>query len=602
MSLFDFIVGSFGVGILVLPGLLIARARALPHPLLAGFIISVVALVGIVLALDALGAPLALGVVLSGWGMLVVVAALYSRRYHLPIPQRSSAERFKWKESWPLLLPLAPLLAVVAYRACAQPLFGVDNVFRWNYLAEQMLARHSLEFYPPVTAADYEVYSWPDGIAPVVSSLYFWIYSLGGSARPALTAPLIILQVVLVVVAVYALARKTFSARAALFACALAACSPLIAWATAMGQETGLTAIALTALLLYLPRNRDEERPASIVVAAAAAGLGALAREYGFVLIVMALGLCVSRRLSLRALGVFGATAFAIATPWYIRNWTHTGNPFFNLAVGEWFPVNPVHSRLNESFQLEYGWSNLPPEAPRLFVVNCLAALAGGIAGGLLHFRAAKSLVVAAACVVVVWIASLSYTAAGFIYSMRVLNPALCLAAVLGGAALARWVPGPANTNAVVFALCLFATDSALRALTLPANVYRVPPSRWLGVGNAIHEYHQRPIYREFVRVAGDQRILVLGPNALLTTSGARTVPLWSPEVQFLFDPRLSPSAVAPRLQALNIGFVLLNTGKVNERFLAGSGFFRNPPDALRPVWSDEDMAFYRVYAGEPLK
>ena len=40
-----------------------------------------------------------------------------------------------------------------------------------------------------LSAADYQAYSWPDGIAPAVSSLYFWIYALAGSTRRALTAP-----------------------------------------------------------------------------------------------------------------------------------------------------------------------------------------------------------------------------------------------------------------------------------------------------------------------------------------------------------------------------------------------------------------------------
>jgi hypothetical protein len=533
------------------------------------------------------------------WALLTLASLLiwWRTRWRSPVP--SAAPPSTWRTNWPLLLPLVPMLAVVVYRTCSQPLFGVDTIFRWNYLAEQMVERSSLAFYPPVSAADYQIYSWPDGIAPVVSSLYFWIYSVAGSKQPALTAPGVILQFVLVVIAVFALGRKFFSERAGYFAGALIACSPLIAWATAMGQETGLTAISACALLLYLPRSPAEENTAALVFAALGASLGALAREYGVVLPILGLGLCIAHRLSPRSCGIFVAVTLVAAAPWYLRNWALTGNPFFNLSMGNLLPVNQVHSWLNESLRIDHGWSNLPPEAPRLFAVNCVAALLGGATGGLLYGRAVMSLLLAVVAIIAVWIASLSYTAAGFIYSMRVLNPALCIAAVFGGAALAKWVPGPANMTAVVFAMCLFATDSALRTLALPTNVYRIPPSLWLQVGNAIHEYHQRPIYREFVRVAGSQRILVLGPNALLTTLGAQTVPLWSPEASFLFDPLLSPSVAASRLQALNIGFVLLNTGLVNERFLARSRFFRHVQGALRPVWADVDMTFYQVNGGE---
>jgi hypothetical protein len=63
-----------------------------------------------------------------------------------------------------------------------------------------------------------------------------------------------------------------------------------------------------------------------------------------------------------------------------------------------------------------------------------------------------------------------------------------------------------------------------------------------------------------------------------------------------------SSSPVARRLQALNIGFVLLNTDKVNERFLTRSAFFRNPIGALRSVWSDEDMMFFQMHAATALE
>ena len=419
--------------------------------------------------------------------------------------------------------------------------------------------------------------------------------SVAGEARPGLTAPLVSFQFVLVVVAVFALARQLFSPRAAVFAAALVACTPLIGWASAMGQETGLTGIALVALLLYLPRTRADESAATIVVAALAAALGALAREYGLAIPLLGLGLCLARRLSPRACAIFAVAVAVSVVPWYARNWALTGNPLFGLALGGWFPVNEVHGWLNASYQAEHGWAHLPPEALRLVLTNCLAALIGGIAGVVLFFRSAPALVVAAALFVALWAVSLGYTAAGFIYALRVLNPALALAAVLGGAALARWVPERRSLGAITIALTLFAVDAALRTLTLPANVYRVPPREWLVAGRALHDYHGRPLYRELARIAGQERMLVLGPNALLTKQGARTVPLWSPEVRFVFDATLPPPEIARRLRAAGIGYALLTTGRVNERFLAHSAFFRDPAGALQPVWSDPDLVLLRV-------
>ena len=595
MTIGDVALGTAGLLTLAAPGVLLAYRWQLPQPLLAGFIGSAVALFGVVLGLQLAGQPLTTEVVRPIWGSFTIaaIALWWFGRMQTRTPFANSG--FPWAGNRLLLLPLVPALAVVIYRAGAQPLHGVDTIFRWNYLAEQMLARGTLGFYPPVTAAHFEIYAWPDGIAPVVSTLYFWLYSVAGAASPALTAPLVIFQFVLVVAGVFALAQRFFSPRAAVLAAALVACTPLIGWASAMGQETGLTAIALLALLLYLPRTRTEESAVTVAVAALAASLGALAREYGLVIPIFGLGLCVVRRLSPRACAIFAAVVAVSVVPWYARNWALTGNPLFGLGVGGWFPTNEVHTWLNASYQAEHGWANLPAEGPRLILTNCLAALIGGIAGAALFLRKTPALVVGAALFVALWAAALGYTAAGFIYSLRVLNPALALAAVLGGAALAHWFPERRMLGALTIALTLFAADAALRTLTLPANVYRVPPGEWLAAGRALHDYHGRPIYRELARVAGQERILVLGPNAQLNTRGARTVPLWSPEVRFLFDAALPPVEIARRLRAAGIGYALLTTGKVNERFLAHSAFFRDPAGVLQPVWSDQDMVFLRV-------
>jgi hypothetical protein len=209
--------------------------------------------------------------------------------------------------------------------------------------------------------------------------------------------------------------------------------------------------------------------------------------------------------------------------------------------------------------------------------------------------RSATALLAAAGLIVAIWITSVGYTAAGFSYSLRVLSPALALGAVLGGAVLARAIPGRRLLMGVALGLTLFAIDAALRTLVLPANIYRVPPARWFATGRALHEYHERPVYAELARRAGSTRMLVLGPNALLTRQGARTAPLWSPEVSFVFDRTLDPKAITQRLQAAGFGFVLLNTGAVNECFLAHSPYFRDPAGMLTPVWSDGDMVLLKL-------
>ena len=601
MMLVDLLFGTVAVALLTLPGWWIARAWRVPQPLVAGLVGGTVAITNLAVALDAWQAPLSLAVVGGAWAGVTALAFAAVRNQIRQAGAAPPPVAFAWREHWPLFVPLAPALAVVAYRAIAQPLFGIDTIFRWDWLARQMLARGTLDFYPPVSAADYEIYAWPDGIAPAVSALYFFAYALARAARPVLTAPIVLAQFALLLVATFALARKYFSDRAAALALALVACSPLVLWGAAMGQETGLTALSLVALLLWLPRSRAEENLPAVIAAGFAAGLGALAREYGLAWPLLGLALGVARRLSPRLLGAFVLAAAASALPWYARNWLRTGNPLFDLELGGWFPVNAAHAWLVRSYQQESGWSHLPPEAVRLLLTNAPVALLGGAVGALFYFRRARALLAAAGLVVAIWGVSIGYTAAGFIYALRVLGPALVLGAVLGGAAGARWLLAGRHLAGASVALAVFALDAALRTLVLPSNPYKVPPAAWLATGRALQDYHARPLYREVAQRAGSVRMLVLGPNAQLAAQGARTVPLWSPEVGFLFDPAATAATIARRLQAAGIGYIFLTKGAANERYLARSALFREPAGTLRALWSDDDQVLLQV-AGSPRK
>lgn len=597
MMALDLGAGLLGAATMLLPGWLIARALRVPLPWLAGFVAGAVALVAITIAFDATGVRLTPKNYIVAWAGFTAAASAWAWRKR-NATLTATPDALPMPAGWWLVI--VPVVAVVVWRATTQPLFGVDTVFRWNFLAEQMLARGSLDFYPPFQPEGHAIYGWPDGIAPLVSGIYFWIYGIAGAARPEATAPVVVLQYALILAGVHALARRYFSTAAAGWAVALAACSPLLAWATAMGQETGLTALGLLALLLYLPRSAAEETRAAVVWAALGASLGALAREYGVVFPLLGLALAIARRLSPRGIALFALVCLLAAGPWYVRNWLLTGNPIYNLTLGSLFPVNEVHTWLNAAYQAELGWGRLPTGAGAAFLGTCLLALASALVGGALFFRRTPSLVLAVVVLAGVWAASVGYTAAGFTYSLRVLSPGVAVAAVLGGATLARWLPAGRASHIAMAGLALLGLDAAMRTLTLPVNVWRLAPRDWFAAGRALHDYHARPVYAELARRIGSERALVLGPHALLVKHGAAVSPLWSPEVRFVFDEKLAPAEVARRLRAAGFGHVLLTQGKVNERFLARSAFFREPAGTLTPVWSDADMVLLRVQSPPP--
>ena len=597
MAATDLLIGFAGLLLLMFPGWLVAKARGLPLPCLAGFILGAVGLVLLIQLFGALDLALSPQKIIPAWLAMSLATVLVVRRSAAKsVP---SLPATKW--DWPLALPLIPCVAVVAYRAIAQPLFGVDTIFRWNFLAEQMLVHRTLSFYPPVTPADYSIYAWPDGLAPVVSSLYFWVYNLAGSARPVLTAPVVIAQFILLLAAVYELGRRLDSPRAGAVACALVACSPILLWSVAMGEESGLLAVALIGMLLYLPVARETAGVETTILAGVAAGMGGLAREYGLAFIAFGIGLGLVRRLGWRTVTIFSFVAFACSGPWYARNWLHTGNPLFNLELAGLFPVNGAALRLMQIFQQSFGWGWLPPEALRIFLTNCTILLIGMMAGLLAYSPRSRFLFAAIIVIAVLWGVSLGYTSAGFTYSLRVLTPALAVAGVIGGIAVSRWVPGHTHLTGLSLALFIFATDASIRALVLPSNIYKIPLGDWLSIGRAIHDHHQRPVYQQLANFAAGRPILILGPAALLNRFGAHTIPPWSPEVAFLWDESLTTSAAAQTLTGKGITLFLVSKGESNQAYLSQIAFFRNEKKtSLQQIWEDGEMALFQINVPRP--
>jgi hypothetical protein len=190
----------------------------------------------------------------------------------------------------------------------------------------------------------------------------------------------------------------------------------------------------------------------------------------------------------------------------------------------------------------------------------------------------------------------LSYTSAGFIYSLRVLAPGFAVLALMGGIACAHWFPKRAQLRALGLALFLFSVDASLRALVLPVNIYRIPPADWLTVGGAVHELHRRPVYHQLADFSAGRPILVLGPAALLNRFGSHTIPPWSPEVFFLWDESLGTVAAAQMLKAKGIDLFLLSKGEANQAYLSQIAFFRDQHgESLRPIWSDDEMVLFRI-------
>ncbi len=92
-----------------------------------------------------------------------------------------------------LLLGIISLLGVIfALRVTLAPECGFDSIFRWDFLAERMLYLRNFKFYPPMTAADFRIYPYADGIPPLVSFAIFLDVHRRRPCTPLTTATLFV--------------------------------------------------------------------------------------------------------------------------------------------------------------------------------------------------------------------------------------------------------------------------------------------------------------------------------------------------------------------------------------------------------------------------
>jgi hypothetical protein len=641
---------------LPLPGYLLGRIVRSSTPWLSAFLGSAVLLFYLVLALDAFRVPLGPTSVAAGLAALNGLLFLLARKSSItatlvsdhaardtknsprnskpgachdlndtgladmggtPMPRGTGvppvgpiqrhpepdSRRTRWLPQgtdWLWLLAAGAGFASIAVRAVVEPLSGWDNLFRWDFLARQMLRLGTLAFYPPMTANDFLHYGWCDGIPPLVPVLNFWTYLSAGQTAALATAPRVVGEAALLFYGVGRLASGLWGERAAWPARAALATSAVLLWGVAMGQETGLTALTLIAMFVFLDEHGRSGARADLFWAGLAAGTGALCREYGLVWPVFGL-IALAGQGGLRAgWKVFSVTAALVAAPWYLRNWILTGNPLYSLDLAGLFPTNAVYAEHMRLASQHFGiFVNLELIPSLLLLLVIGAGLLVGLAawGARRGPRPAAPLVVGIVVVGALWLWSVNQTMGGWNYSTRVLTPALALTAVLAGAALVRLTGWPRRIAAC--ALLLFAGDAAFPALHLPNNPTPPPEvlfsGQWRDFGRVVAARNALLWWDALAARAGESEIVVDHPDIFaLVARGAHAVPLTSPQVAFLFDDRLPfAEAVARCRQARVRFFILPDITLQTEAIVPQHAFFRDLCGKHRPAFVFQGMHVY---------
>lgn len=589
------------------PGYLLARRWRSPAPLLSAFLGSAVVLFYSVLLLDTLHIRITYAS-MTGLLVLVCCAIFYTNRHFQAPPP--SKDRPCWKprliDLW-WLIPVICALASIITRAAVEPLSGYDNGFRWNYIAQQLLRLGNLQFYPPFTAEDFDVYGWCDGIPPLAPILNFWIYLGTGSDNTLLTVARIAVEAGLLFHTVFLLGRKLWGGAGGKAAIAVMAASSLLLWGVAMGQETGLTALGMVAMLYFISEYQDDTQTGSLLWAGVAAGVAGLSREYALAFPVIGLFALSWHRAPRRATILFTLVAGAVAAPWYLRNFAHTGNPLYSQDIAGLFPVNEAYAETNRTISrylspLKYEgyWRSLFSYIGILAGVPVLLGLVGVWRAG------RRGLPLAAAFVLVVglWFWSLGQTAGGPIYAMRVLTPAVAVAAVLAG-----WVSrisGCAWQIAGSVVLSLTSLDAARRSWIMPAfpSAPLLPYTwqLWRDTQLGLYLIRSDRIWDVLAFNMPREGVVVDHPGyyAELVRRGGHAVPFFSPRVSPFYDTKLDWNQALAALKKNGIRLVVLTKGSpMSEDFLGKFPFLdqlrRHKPNAVVQSLAIYDLAFLNL-------
>ncbi|MEO7700413.1 MAG: hypothetical protein ABIZ04_14410 [Opitutus sp.] len=574
------------IGLFLAPGWLLSLRIGSPAPGITSFLGSTAILYLLALATNALGMPLHVGTL--SLGLALVAALLYKRgtsEANRLKPVSAPTTPSRWNRLW-VISGFIALVSITA-RALLDPLSGYDNGTRWDYLARLFLTHASFAGYPPTTATDFEYYSWCDGIPPLIPLLNLWTYAVTGSIAPILTGVRVVGEALLLGALVFRYSRLLWGAHSGGPAVAVFATSALALWSVAMGQETGLTAISLVSMLYFLELNARAPNVVLVVWAALAAGLAAATREYGLAFPVLGFLILLCQTNCAKSRRVFVLVAIVIAAPWYLRNWVITGNPLYPQTLGGLFPGNPVHDELMRSIADYWGFRSgrfFTPDLARSLCVLTGLLVPLGLMGVAKSWRRSLPLIAAIGLVVGLWLWSVPQTAGGWIYSTRMLSPALALSGVLAG-----WIgtlAAPLRVCCVV--LCaVTATDAARRSWFLPAlPLERTWPftfSAWRETRSDIEAISSNLLWPVLIRDAAGKGIVVdhTAHHALVTMRGGRAIPLFSPILADTFKVNAPFAAIVAQLRRDGVKYITISARNYFGRTLISA----------HPFWSELCLA-----------
>jgi hypothetical protein len=294
--------------------------------------------------------------------------------------------------------------------------------------------------------------------------------------------------------------------------------------------------------------------------------------------------------------------ALPLAFLWPLRVWLLTGNPFYSLALGPLFPVNSIFNAWFASFRTPQAGLDVLALGRHL-VLWALPACLGLTALLVLlqqRLREARLVAVFVGLSLALGGISMAYTAGGLFYSLRVLSPALALLAVMASYGFQAVILKVPAGRYVSLGLALLLVEALPKTLVLPENPYQTPVPDWPQAAAKFTrsiQAEEQALRAKLKPLPGKRRILTdnAGLPRVLADLGTEVVPLWSPEVAWLFDSTLQPKDIALRWQKSGLRYLVIGKNTPTAEFIRNHAKWRAPSITLAPVAETEAQVIMEV-------
>jgi len=592
---------------LTLPGYALARALRIGQCLATAFPFSAFLLCQTVMLQQILTGRVSVAVVGTGLCALTLLFSLIAwRGTAAAVPCEAPAEMESTPS--PLLFragafAAGALLLAAAFRTTIYPLGGFDTFIRWDALAREMLRYGSLSFYPPLSGADFSIYTMPDGFPPLIASVYWWIYAATGTALPQLTTLSVMLQLASILGLTWSAAETAFGRKAASLSLLALSAAPLLLRSVQIGQESGFLALAIAGQICFALAARRRPALTTITAAALLASLAPLSREYGPALILPGFFILIFEPATRRLAWHYVLLAALLSSPWYLRNWLLTGTPLYPLALPGSPPANPLLADLMHYYGGIFGIANFGAgewlAIGRELLLGGSVALLAGLFALALHGRRLMPYTLSLLLVVSLWLWSIGKTSGGVIYSMRVLAPAIVILSLVTGKALAD-LADRGRIRQLALLLAAAVLWSGLCTLSFPLQPAQIGEALLSTKGEAPDFITAN---REFVQEIGR---LGLPASGLLTDSPYlavllqretrfRPVIIWSSEVSSVLSPRQSAAETEKQLLGKGITLVALSRSSIHNDLLFSIPFYRDGVTGWKQLTAVGDWALFAI-------